>query len=147
MGEAKRLFEQIRFAPKKLQSKYERLTMLNALAKKVSATASAIGRVSGGESGASRVEQNVEKIIALEVEIMDDIERYTELLHIANAILDALALSNDKYCLCLERYYCLCENFEELADVLGYSVRGVIRLRDKALQAADLIMAEQKISL
>ncbi|MGN0619854.1 MAG: DUF1492 domain-containing protein [Ruminiclostridium sp.] len=117
-------------ADAEINSKLEQLSELKSLATKITPSTNIEGRGSGNVS--DRVGRTVAKIVDLEQEINEAIDR---LVDIKREIEDLINLLDDSVMrTVLERRYLLHENWEVIAEKMGYSCRHITRLHIQALE-------------
>ena len=125
LSQAYRLDQQI-------NSKLEQVSALRQLATK--ATSSIHAERVSGTTQRSPMENAVLKLIDLEYEINDDIDRLVDLKRELNALISAI--DNHAYRIVLELRYLSGNTWEEVAGIMGYDLRWIYRLHGKALQEA-----------
>lgn len=131
--DVKEFFQQIRHIDSQINGKMEQLDRLKALATKVTSAMSEAGaRTSGPSRG---IENIIDKIIALQEELNADIDRYVDLKRAANGIIGRI--ENEKYRRVLESRYLLSKTWETIADEMGMTRQGVLKLHGRALQEAE----------
>ena len=116
-----------------INSKLEQVSALRQLATKATASIHA-ERVSGTNQRSS-MENAVIKLIDLEHEINDDIDRLVDLKRELSAFISEI--ENHAYKMVLELRYLSGNKWEEVADVMGYDLRWIYRLHGKALKEAE----------
>ena len=124
LGQAYRLDQRI-------NSKLEQVMSLRDLTTKATATMSDMP--GGGSRNVYRMQDIIEKIIDLEDEINQDIDALVDLKREMVATIKAVA---DPECQTLLelRYLCF-KTWEQIAVDMGYNVRHLYRMHDKALKA------------
>ena len=123
----KEYLSQYRTLDVEINSKLEQVAQLRALASKVSPS-TGFG-AAGGIS--DRVGKTVAKIVDLENEINDDIDKLVELKREIRHILNSIP--NSTYRNVLEMRYFLGMDWEEIGEKIGYSPRQTIRFHGYAL--------------
>ncbi len=131
--DAKQYLAQAYYLDKRINSKIEQVASLRELASK--ATASIHAERVSGTSQRSPMENAVLKLIDLEYEINDDIDRLVDLKRELNAFISEI--DNQAYRIVLELRYLNGNTWEEVADVMGYDLRWIYRLHGKALAEAE----------
>lgn len=122
-----------------INSKLEQVSALRQLATKATASIHA-ERVSGTKQR-SPLENAVVKLIDLEHEINDDIDRLVDL---KRDIVGAINLvEQPEYQLLLELRYLSYKTWEEIADAMNYSWRNIHYVHSKALRVVE----EQKLCM
>ena len=124
-----------RTADIEINVKLDQLAELKALATKITPSSNYEGRGSGNYS--DKVGRTVAKIVDLEQEINEAIDR---LVDIKREIEDLINLLEDSVMrTILERRYLLHENWEVIAEKMGYSCRHITRLHTEALAELERI--------
>lgn len=130
--DVKEFFQQIRHIDKQINVKFEQLERLKTLATKVTATMS---ETSPKPSGVSRsMENSVDKIILLQDELNNDIDKYINLKRAANDVIRQIP--NEKYRRVLENRYLLGKTWEAIAVEMDMTYQGVCHVHGRALQEA-----------
>lgn len=125
----------------RIHSKQEQITALNDLA--TSCTASMTGMPHGVNSGGSRMADAVSRIVDLQNEIVADMEA---LVALKSEIISSInAVPNIEYRLILEKRYINGQPWPEIADDLGYKMRYLYKLHDRAV--AQIIVPEKYASV
>jgi len=118
----------------RINSKLEQLEILRALAMRVTTNLTE-QKVSGGNNVKSSMEKTVTKIIDLEKEINEDIDR---LVSLKADIMETISKINDPICqLLLEMRYINGKTWDEVAMDLGFDRRWVLRLHGGALKEIE----------
>ena len=115
----------------RINSKLEQVESLNELATKVSSTLT--GMPKNPNSATSTMADTVTKIIALQAEINNDIERLVDLKREMVAVIKAVA-NTERQTLLELRYLCF-KTWEQIAVEMNYTVRNVHLLHKEALKA------------
>ena len=115
----------------RINSKLEQVESLNELATKVSSTLT--GMPKNPNSATSTMADTVTKIIALQAEINNDIERLVDLKREMVAVIKAVA-NTERQTLLELRYLCF-KTWEQIAVEMNYTVRNVHLLHKEALNA------------
>ena len=115
----------------RINSKLEQVESLNELATKVSSTLT--GMPKNPNSATSTMADTVTKIIALQAEINNDIERLVDLKREMVAVIKAV-LNTERQTLLELRYLCF-KTWEQIAVEMNYTVRNVHLLHKEALKA------------
>ena len=86
------------------------------------------------------MEEATIKLIDLSHEINDDIDR---LIDLKKEILNVINEIDDfRYRLLLEMRYINCKDWDEVAKILGYDTRYILKLHGRALKEIDEILQE-----
>ena len=113
----------------RIDAKIEQIGMLRALAAKTSVTLTDMP--GDPNKGRSRTEEMMVKILTLEEEINEDIDRLVDL---KADIMHKIAEVEDVECrMLLEKRYLLFETWEQIAGDMGYTVRNIYNLHGRAL--------------
>lgn len=136
--DAKQYLSQAYYLDKRINSKIEQVASLRELATKATASVHA-ERVSGTRQR-SPMENAVLKLIDLENEINDDIDRLVDLKRELSAFI--AEIDNHAYRIVLELRYLNGNTWEEVADVMGYDLRWIYRLHGKALKEAEFRLSK-----
>ncbi len=132
----KEYLSQALWLDQKINSKLEQLETLRALATKVTAKL-AEEKVSGGNNTKGHMENAVVKIVDLEKEINEDIDR---LVDIKTEIMDTISQVDDPVCqLLLWMRYVSGKTWEEVAWELDYNDRTVFKIHGRALKKIEEI--------
>ena len=115
----------------RINSKLEQVESLNELATKVSSTLT--GMPKNPNRATSTMADTVTKIIALQAEINNDIERLVDLKREMVAVIKAVA-NTERQTLLELRYLCF-KTWEQIAVEMNYTVRNVHLLHKEALKA------------
>lgn len=115
----------------RINSKLEQVESLNELATKVSSTLT--GMPKNPNSATSTMADTVTKIIALQAEINNDIERLVDLKREMVAVIKAVT-NTERQTLLELRYLCF-KTWEQIAVEMNYTVRNVHLLHKEALKA------------
>ena len=115
----------------RINSKLEQVECLNGLATKVSSTLT--GMPKNPNHATSTMADTVTKIIALQEEINNDIERLVDLKREMVAVIKAV-LNTERQTLLELRYLCF-KTWEQIAVEMNYTVRNVHLLHKEALKA------------
>ena len=122
LGQAYRLDQRI-------NSKLEQVASLNDLATK--ATSTLTGMPKNPNQATSMMADAIAKIIDLQAEINNDIDRLVDL---KREILGMIkSVSNTEYQTLLELRYLCFKSWEQIAVDMGYNVRHVYRIHDEAV--------------
>lgn len=124
---AKEYLSQYRTLDIEINSKLEQVEQLRALAAKVSPSTGF-----GANGGISdRVGKTVAKIIDLENEINDDIDRLTDMK--ADIMRQINAIKSSAYRTILEEHYFRDKSFDEIGEEINYSKAQICRMHGTAL--------------
>ena len=115
----------------RINSKLEQVECLNGLATKVSSTLT--GMPKNPNHATSTMADTVTKIIALQAEINNDIERLVDLKREMVAVIKAVS-NTERQTLLELRYLCF-KTWEQIAVEMNYTVRNVHLLHKEALKA------------
>ena len=115
----------------RINSKLEQVESLNELATKVSSTLT--GMPKNPNRTTSTMADTVTKIIALQAEINNDIERLVDLKREMVAVIKAVS-NTERQTLLELRYLCF-KTWEQIAVEMNYTVRNVHLLHKEALKA------------
>ena len=115
----------------RINSKLEQVESLNSLATKVSSTLT--GMPKNPNRTTSTMADTVTKIIALQAEINNDIDRLVDLKREMVAVIKAVA-NTERQTLLELRYLCF-KTWEQIAVEMDYTVRNVHLLHKEALTA------------
>ena len=115
----------------RINSKLEQVESLNGLATKVNSTLS--GMPKNPNRATSTMADIVTKIIALQAEINNDIDRLVDLKREMVAVITAV--DNTEYQTLLELRYLCFKTWEQIGVDLGYNVRHVYRMHDEAVES------------
>lgn len=127
---------QARHLDTQINSKLSQIESLNALATKCTATLTDMPR--SQNSGTSKMEDTIMKIITLQEEINSDIDRLVDLKkEIMNVI---KKVENSEYRTLLENRYLAFLSWEKIAVEMKYSIQQVYRKRGEALKKIDEIL-------
>ena len=118
----------------RINSKLEQVESLNGLATKVSSTLT--GMPKNPNRTTSSMADTVTKIIALQAEINDDIDRLLDLKREMVAVIKAVA-NTERQTLMELRYLCF-KTWEQIAVDMGYTTRNIHLLHKKALEMIAL---------
>ncbi len=118
--------------------KLEQIAELRSLAAKV--TTSPFTESHSQGTYTDRVGRTTARIIDLENEINDEIDRLVELKirirELVSALTDGIQRS------VIERHYILNEPWEKIGEKLGYSRRHIVRIHDKAIEVLEDMFGE-----
>ena len=117
---------------------HERLLRLRALAEKTTQGVSSGDGFGGGS--ADRRYDIVAKIVDMERDLNDDIDRYIDKLREASDLIRRVDCAELR--IVLESRYFSGESWAMIADRMGYSVRHVLRKHGQALVALEAIMQQ-----
>ena len=115
----------------RINSKLEQVESLNDLATKVSSTLT--GMPKNPNRATSTMADTVTKIIALQAEINNDIDRLVDLKREMVAVIKAVA-NTERQTLLELRYLCF-KTWEQIAVEMDYTVRNIHLLHKEALKA------------
>lgn len=130
---AKEYLMQAYHLDQRINSKIEQVASLNDLAKKATVTISDMPR--NPNRAVSTMANAVEKIVDLQQEINEEIDRLVDLkVEITNTI---KKVENQDYQMLLEKRYLCFETWEDISYELGWSLRWTHVLHGKALAELD----------
>lgn len=135
-NEAKEYLEQIQLCDKKINNKLEELSRLNALAYKVTSSLKQVAVFGSGTQ--DKVGDAVSRIVDLQREINDDIDRYCDKKAEVRAIIDRV--KNPDELDVLSKRYLLYESLEQIACEMGFTYRNVCYIHGRALQTVAELM-------
>lgn len=124
----------------RINSKLEQVSRLRGMA--VKATGSFQAERISGTSQHSPMESAVVKLIDLEYEINDDIDRLVDLKREMTSLIERIP--DPSYRVLLELRYLGCSRWEDIALKMGYDLRWVYRLHGRALKEAEVVMREMR---
>ena len=128
---AKEYLSQALWLDQRIKSKLEQLDTLRALAMKVGANLTE-EKVSGGNNTKSHMENTVAKIVDLEKEINEDIDR---LMGIKAEIMEAISRVDDPISqIILELRYVNGKGWDEISMDLNYKDRSIFKIHSRALK-------------
>ena len=122
LGQAYRLDQRI-------NSKLEQVAALNDLATKATSTLTGMPR--NPNRATSMMADAIAKIIDLQAEINNDIDRLVDLKREIVGLIKTI--NNMEYQTLLEKRYLCFETWEQIAVDMGYNVRHVYRIHDEAV--------------
>ena len=126
---AKEYLSQARYLDLRINSKIQQVAALNDLATKATSTLTGMPR--NPNHATSTMEETIAKIIDLQAEINQDIDRLVDLKQEITATIKAV--DNNEYQTILEKRYLCFLSWEKIAVDMGYSIRNVQILHGKAL--------------
>ena len=133
---AKEYLKQARYLDMRISSKIQQISSLNELAQNCTSTMS--GMPKAPNSGGSRMEEAVCKIIDLQTELNQDI---TKLVDLKREIMGVIkAVPNVEYQTLLEKRYLCFITWEQIAVDMNYSMQYIFRIHDKALKEIEAIL-------
>ena len=135
-NEAKEFLEQIQLWDKKIDNKLVELSRLEALAYKVTSTLKQVAVFGSGTQ--DKVGDAASKIVDLQREINDDIDKYCDKKAEARTIIDQVK-NPDEYDV-LSKRYLQYESLEQIACEMGFSYRNVCYIHGRALQTVAELM-------
>ncbi len=126
---AKEYLNQAYRIDQRINSKLEQVASLRDLLTRTSSTLSDMPR--NPNKGASKTEDIIVKIVDIENEIKEDIDK---LLTLKQGIMQTIkSVEPVEYQMLLELRYLCFKTWEEIAVELGYSIQHTYRIRDKAI--------------
>ena len=133
---AKEYLSQALWLNQRIDNKLEQLERLKAMAMRVTANLTQ-EKVSGGYNKRSPMENTIVRIMDLEREVNDEIDK---LINLKQEILETISLVDDPMAqLLLEMRYINRRTWGEIAEELGYSDRGIHKIHGRALKEIDEI--------
>ncbi len=126
---AKEYLRQVRFIDKRIDSKLALVNRLRDTAESVTMTLSDMPR--SDSPNLQRMEDTISKIVDLENDISHDIDKLVELKREVGMAISELSNPNEQ--LVLTYRYIDYRTWRQIAGVLDYSIRHVIRLHGQAL--------------
>ena len=124
----------------RINSKLEQVSRLRSMS--VKATGSFQAERISGTSQHSPMESAVVKLIDLEYEINDDIDRLVDLKREMTDLITKIA--DPSHRVLLELRYLAGSRWEDIALKMGYDLRWVYRLHGRALKEAEVVMSERR---
>lgn len=131
---AKEYMNQAYRLDQRINSKLEQLESLNALATK--STTSLDGMPKSSRKSKSPMAETVVKIVDLQKEINQDIDRLVDLKREYIKIIKEV--ENPEHQMILEKRYLCFKTWEQIAVDLGYSIQHIYRKRNEALRKIKL---------
>ncbi len=131
---AKEYLSQARYLDMRINSKIQQVASLNDLATKATSALTEMPRTPNHAT--STMEEAIVKIIDLQSEINNDIDRLVDLKQEITATIKAVG--NNEYQTILEKRYLCFLSWEKIAVDMGYSIRNVKILHGKALASVIL---------
>ncbi|MBQ8411577.1 MAG: hypothetical protein IJX15_07625 [Ruminiclostridium sp.] len=116
-----------------INSKLEQIAELKALATKVTASTFSESHSKGTYN--DRTGRTTARIIDLENEINEEIDRLVEIKVKIRGLVASLTDPNLR--IVLERRYILGENWEKIAEKMGYSPRHILRMHNHAVEILE----------
>jgi DNA-directed RNA polymerase specialized sigma subunit len=133
---AKEYLSQALWLNQRIDNKLEQLERLKAMAMRVTTNLTQ-EKVSGGYNERNPMENTIVKIMDLEREVNDEIDK---LINLKQEILETISLVDDPMAqLLLEMRYINRRTWGEIAGELGYSDRGIHKIHGRALKEIDEI--------
>ena len=127
---AKEYLSQARNLDQRIITKTQMIDSLNDLATRCTATYSDMPK--SPNRGNSRLEECVMKIIDLEEQITEDMEKLVNLKKEITHVIQSV--SNPEYQDLLAKRYICCESWEKIAVDMNYELRYIHKLHSRALQ-------------
>ena len=129
----KEYLNQARYIDRQIDAKLEHQSHLNSIIFKATST---ISDMPGSPSrDITKRERAIEKVIDLEKEIDDEIDRLVDKKRELQTLINQI--DNREYRLLLELRYVNISTWEKIADIMGLSLRSVYRMHGAALIEAD----------
>lgn len=133
---AKDFLLQARFLDVRITSKLQQIDSLNDLATSCTSVLSDMPR--NPNKGGSRMADAVIKIVTLQEEINQDIDKLIELKQKIMAVIKSI--SNTEYQTLLEKRYLCFISWEQIAVDMNYSIQHTYRMHDHALKEIQLLL-------
>ena len=137
-NEAKEYLEQIQLCDRHINNKIEELSRLNSLALKVTSSMKQVAVFGSGSQ--DKVGDAVSKIIDLQREINEDIDRFCDMKNERRKLIEQIKDPNQLDV--LSKKYLLYETLEQIACEMGFTYRNVCYIHGKALQTVSKILRE-----
>ena len=131
---AKEYLSQARYLDMRINSKIQQVAALNDLATK--ATSTLTGMPHNPNHATSTMEEAIAKIIDLQSEINNDIDRLVDLKRDISGIIKAVG--NTEYQTLLEKRYLCCLSWEQIAVDMKYDLRYLHKLHSRALRECQI---------
>ena len=131
---AKEYLSQAYRLDQRIDAKIAQVASLNDLATKCNATLTGMPR--NPNRGSSTMADAVCKIIDLQQEINEDIDRLVDLKREIVAVIKAV--ENTEYQILLEKRYLSFQTWEQIAVDMGYSIQHIYRIREKAYASVQV---------
>jgi DNA-directed RNA polymerase specialized sigma subunit len=128
---AKEYLSQANWLDQMIDSKLEQLETLKSLSMKVTSSFTK-EKICGGNIEISKMESTIVKVIDLENEINDDIDRLVDLKKDIQDTINRMDDINQQ--LLLELRYLSSKGWDEIASIMRYDPRTVFRIHGKALK-------------
>lgn len=122
-----------------INAKLEQIAELKSLATKITVSPFNGGSFSEG-TYTDRVGRTTARIIDLEAEINDEIDKLVELKLTINELLSAI--NNSTWRTILERHYILNESWDKISEKIGYSARHINRMHSQAIEYLEGLFGE-----
>lgn len=134
MMTAKEYLSQAFYLEHRIDSKAEQIESLNLLATKCTATLT--GMPHNPNRGQSTMADAVCKIVDLQVLLNNDISELVALLHQIRDVIESI--EDNEYKTVLEKRYLCHKKWEEIAVLMGYDLRYLYKLHNRALEAVKI---------
>ena len=131
---AKEYLSQAYRLDQRIDAKIAQVASLNDLATKCTATLTGMPR--NPNRGSSTMADAVCKIIDLQQEINEDIDRLVDLKREIVAVIKVV--ENTEYQILLEKRYLSFQTWEQIAVDMGYSIQHIYRIREKAYASVQV---------
>lgn len=135
-NEAQEYLSQIELCDKQINNKLEELSRLNALALKVTSSLKQVAVFGSGSQ--DKIGDAVSRIVDLQREINEDIDRYCDRKAEARALIEKVK-DPDQFDV-LSKRYLLYKSFEQIACEMGFTYRNVCYIHGRALQTVTELM-------
>lgn len=134
----KEFFEQALTLNKRINSKLDHLGTLREMSTKATITLSDMPRSSS--PNLYQMQDIISKIIDLEHEINQDIDRFVDMKREYMWIINEIR--NPVFQLVMEQRYLCCRTWEKISEELGYEMRSLHRLHGEALKVAERLIPQ-----
>ena len=132
---AKKFLQQVKLCDKHINNKLEELANLRDLSLRITSNISG----NGGHSGpGDKVGNAVARIVDLEREINESIDKYVDLKHQVEAVIEQIT-DPDEVEVIYKRYFRF-KKWEEIAAEMNYTYQGVCKIHGRALQSVREIL-------
>lgn len=136
---AKKYLQQVKLCDKHINNKLEELANLRDLSLRITTNLSSEGGGFGGGHG-DKVGNAVARIVDLEREINESIDKYVDLKHQVEAVVEQIG-DPDQVEVIYKRYFRF-KKWEEIAAEMNYTYQGVCKIHGRALQSVREILKQ-----
>lgn len=140
MTDAKRYLQQIRILDIRIDTKLNELEHLKEMVMKVTPTLS--GMTISGTGNQDKLGDTVSRIVDLENEIDEDIDKFVDKKREVSSILDGI--SNADQLQVLHKRYVQYKKWEQISEELGMTVRNVTYIHGSALKSVEDLILNKK---